>query len=180
MPPKKKPARKRRAKKDSPPRPPKPSRTLSRVAVTAGGIAAAGLALKGLRDAGYLDEWATGDTPMYDADGPDRPSPGLAAASSVAPLARTALSPLFGRDLSGDAVDALLSLMGGGGAPAVYAPAINGAMVPVAPAAPAFVPAPIVRKRPIDDDDEDDFARKMPRHSFYAAMPDDDYMDEEE
>ena len=177
MPAKKKPARKRPARKKPappPPPPPKPSRTLNRFALTAGGVAAAGLVLKGLRDAGYLDQWATGDTPMYDADGPDRPSPGLAAASSVAPLARSALSPLFGRDLSGDAVDALLSLMGGGGAPAMFAPAIDGTMVPVAP---AFVPAPIVRKRPTDDDD-DDFVHKMPRYEDEAYLEDDD-MDEE-
>ena len=168
MPAKKKPARKKPAKKPAPPPPPKPSRSLNRVALTAGGVAAAGLILKGLRDAGYLDQWITGDTPMYDADGPDRPSPGLAAASSIAPLARSAITPLFGRDLSGDAVDALLALMGGGGAPAVYAPAIDGSMVPVAP-------APIVRKRPIDDDD-DDYAHKMPRYEDEAY--EEDEMDE--
>ena len=163
-----KPARKRPAKKPAPPPPPKPSRSLNRVALTAGGVAAAGLVLKGLRDAGYLEQWSTGDTPMTDADGPDRPSPGLAAASSVAPLARTALNPLFGRDLSGDAIDALLAWFRGG-PPAVYAAAINGTMVPVGP---AFVPAPIVRKRLIDDDD-DDFAHKMPRYEDEAYEEDD-------
>ena len=158
MPPKKKkPARKRPARKPAPP-PPKPSRTLSRVAVTAGGIAAAGLALKGLRDAGYLEQWATGDTPMYDADGPDRPSASLAAAYSVAPLAKTALNPLFGSDLSGDAIEAMLALSGEG-PPAVYAPAIDGTMLPVGP---VFVPAPIVRKRAADEDaDNDDYIPKM-------------------
>ena len=169
MPAKKKPARKKPAKKPAPPPPPKPSRSLNRVALTAGGVAAAGLVLKGLRDAGYLEQWSTGDTPMYDADGPDRPSPGLAAASSVAPLARSALSPLFGRDLSGDAVDALLAWFRGG-PPAVYAAAINGTMVPVGP---AFVPAPIVRKRLIDDDD-DDYDFKMPRYEDDAYEEEDD------
>ena len=175
MPAKKKPAKKKPARKKPvppPPPPPKPSRSLNRVALTAGGVAAATLVLKGLRDAGYLEQWSTGDTPMYDADGPDRPSPGLAAASSVAPMARSALNPLFGRDLSGDAVDALLAWFRGG-PPAVYAAAINGTMVPVGP---AFVPAPIVRKRPTDDDD-DDFAYKMPRCEPEAYLDDDD-MDE--
>ena len=169
MPAKKKPARKKPAKKPAPPPPPKPSRSLNRFALTAGGVAAAGLVLKGLRDAGYLDEWATGDTPMYDADGPDRPSPGLAAASSVAPLARSALNPLFGRDLSADAIDALLAWFRGGPS-AVYAPAINGSMV-----AMAFVPAPM-HKRPADDDDDDDYIGKMFRYEDEAY--EEDEMDE--
>ena len=151
MPAKKKPARKRPARKPAPP-PPKPSRTLSRVAVTAGGVAAAGLVLKGLRDAGHLEQWVTGETPMYDADGPDRPSASLAAAYSVAPMAKVALKPLFGSDLSGDAIEAMLAMLGGG-PPAVYAPAVNGAMLPVAP---VFVPQPIVRKRVAHEDAEDD------------------------
>ena len=108
---------------------------------------------------------------MYDADGPDRPSPGLAAASSVAPLARSALNPLFGRDLSGDAVDALLAWFRAG-PPAVYAPAIDGSMVPVAP---AFVPQPIIRKRSADDDD-DDYIGKMFRYEDEAC--EEDEMDE--
>ena len=175
MPPKKKkPARKRPARKPAPP-PPKPSRALSRVAVTAGGIAAAGLVLKGLRDAGYLEQWSSGDTPMYDADGPDRPSASLAAASSVAPMARSVLNPMFGKDLSGDAVDAVLAMLSGGGAPAVYAPAINGTMLPVAPAAPAFVPAPIVRKRAVDEDsDDDDYTGKMSRYEDEDEAYDED------
>ena len=49
---------------------------------------------------------------------------------------------------------------------------VTGTMVPFRFRDPAYVPAPIVRKRPTVFDD-DDFARKMPRRSFYATMPDD-------
>ena len=49
---------------------------------------------------------------------------------------------------------------------------VTGTMVPFRFRDPAYVPAPIVRKR-LTVFDDDDFARKMPRRSFYATMPDD-------
>ena len=70
-------------------------------------------------------------------------------------MAKAALNPLFGRDLSGDAIaiEAMLALMSGGPAAVVYAPAINGSMA-IVPVTPALVPQPIIRKRPADDDDD--------------------------
>ena len=40
-------------------------------------------------------------------------------------MAKAALNPLFGRDLSGDAIEAMLALLGGVGPAAVYAPCIG-------------------------------------------------------
>ena len=55
---------------------------------------------------------------------------------------------------------------------AVAMQGVPGTMVPFRFRNPAYVPAPIARKRPTVFDD-DDFARKMPRRTFYATRPDD-------
>ena len=169
MPPAKKNAKGKPKRKAPAVKAPPAKRSLARYAVPVGGILAAGAILRGLQDAGYLDQWATGDTPMPDVNDPARPPPQVVAANAVAPMAQALLNPVVGAPLAAGTIDGILGLIGGGptaATPAVYAPAMNGTMIPITP---QFMPDSVVRKRRRGHDDDDD----EPEGKYFRPVPPD-------